>query len=316
VAAAPSSGFNRPSFSYPHFRKDTAPMTAHPDLDPRAILATLGYGDDVRAITPATGGFDTAIWRVDRPEGSYALRVFRPEQDRACAREAAVLGATLPGVPIPRLHAVGTWHDRPAMLIGWCPGRTLVEAFGANPARLPALAAEFGRVQARLHAAPVPPALLAERRHWLDWQRSGAGALGERLRAVERTPPSILHLDFHPLNVLVDGGRVSAVLDWTNVHAGDRRADLARTLTILRLSPLPDNLPQLVARLVLRLFERNWRRGYRSIAGPVGGMAPFYAWAGVAMINDLSPRLGRGVTDEELVPVRRWAEHWRARAGV
>jgi aminoglycoside phosphotransferase (APT) family kinase protein len=291
-------------------------MTAHPDLDPRAILATLGYGDGVRAIAPVTGGYDTAIWRVDRPEGSYALRVFRPEQDRACAREAAVLGATLPGVPVPRLHATGTWHGRPAMLIGWCPGTMLVRAFAANPARLPALAAEFGRVQARLHAAPVPAALLAERRHWLDWQRGGAGPLGEHLRTIERTPPSLLHLDYHPLNVLVEANRVSAVLDWTNVHAGDRRADLARTLTILRLSPLPDTIPPVVARLALRLFEQNWRRGYRAVAGPVGGMAPFYAWAGVAMLNDLSPRLGKGVTAESLAPAQQWAEYWRARAGI
>jgi aminoglycoside phosphotransferase (APT) family kinase protein len=135
-------------------------MTARPDLDPQAILATLGYGDGVRAISPVAGGFDTAIWRIERPEATYALRVFRPQQARACAREATVLGATLPGVPVPRLQAVGTWRERPAMLIDWCPGQMLVKAFGATPARLPALAAEFGRVQARIHAAPVPPAPL------------------------------------------------------------------------------------------------------------------------------------------------------------
>lgn len=290
-------------------------MTAHPDLDPQAILATLGYGDGVRAITPVKGGFDTAIWRIDRPEGSYALRVFRKEQAWPCKREAAVLGATLPGVPVPRLHAVGTWQDRPAMLIGWCSGQMLVDALRASPARLPALAAEFGRVQARLHAAPVPPLLLKSTFHWLDWHRSGEGPLGDHLRAIEQTR-SLLHLDYHPLNVLVEAGRVSAVLDWTNVNAGDRRADLARTLTILRLSPLPEGIPPLLARLILRVIEQNWRRGYRSVAGPVGGMAPFYAWAGVLMINDLSPRLGKGVTEESLEPARRWAAYWRARAGV
>lgn len=291
-------------------------MTARPDLDPQAILTSLGYGEGVRSISPVTGGMDAAIWRVERAEGSYALRVFRPQQARACSREAAVLGATLPGVPIPRLYAHGTWRDRPAMLIGWCPGKMLIDAFAANPSRLPALAAEFGRVQAHLHAAPVPPVLINPHYRWYEWHDSGAGALGERLRAVERTPPSILHLDYHPLNVLVEGGRTSAVLDWTNVNSGDRRADLARTLTILRLSPLPKEMPPVVARLVLRLFEQNWRRGYRAVADPVGGMAPFYAWAGVAMLNDFAPRIGKGVTEEELAPVRRWTDYWKARAKV
>ncbi len=286
--------------------------TTHPDLAPRAILASFGYGEDIRAITPVTGGADTAIWRVDRPEGSYALRVFRTAQARDCAREAAVLDATLPGVPMPKLHAVGTWHNRPAMLIGWCAGQTLAAAIQAAPLRLPALSAEFGRIHAHLHAASVPTALLAEQRPWFDWQHSSGGALGKRLRAIPTPRPALLHFDYHPLNVLIDNQHVSAVIDWTNVQVGDRRADLARTITILRLSPMPNGIPKFIPRLI----EQNWRRGYRSVAGSLGGMAPFYAWAGVAMINDLSPRLGKGVTEAQLAAVREWVEYWEDRAGI
>ena len=288
-------------------------MTASPDLDPRAILATLGYGDDIRAITPVTGGFDTAIWRVERPEGSYALRVFRATQARDFARESAVLGVTLPGVPTPRLYAADIVRDRPAMLIGWCPGEMLFTALQARPLRLPTLAAEFGRVQARLHAAPVPEPLLALSRDWIDWKQGGDGPLGERLRASATGRPAVLHGDYHPLNVLLENGHVSGVLDWTNVQVGDRRADLARTLTILRLSAPPEGFPAPLFHFDDRLLEQNWRRGYRSVAGPVGGMAPFYAWAGVAMINDLTPRLGKDVTEAQLAGVRRWVEYWSAR---
>lgn len=288
-------------------------MSAHPALDPRAILAALGYGDDVLTVAPVTGGMDTAIWRVERPEGRYALRVFRAGQSRDFAKEVAVLSADLPGVPTPRLHAAGAWRDRPAMLIDWCPGPTMLAAFQAAPLRLPALAAAFGRAQARLHDAPVPGTLLAHARPWFDWQGSGAGTLGERVRAAATGRPAILHFDYHPLNVLFEGERLSAVLDWTNVQVGDRRADLARTLTILRLAPFPGGIPTPIVRLALRWLERHWRRGYRAVAGPLGGMAPFYAWAGVALINDLSPRLGRGVTEAQLVPARRWVEYWRGR---
>ena len=291
-------------------------MTTRAALDPRAILATLGYDDDIRAIAPVTGGMDAAIWRVDRPEGSYALRVFGPNRERDRDREVAVLAAYLPGVPLPRLYASGAWQGHPAMLIGWCPGEMLFAALQARPWQLPALAAEFGRVQAHLHAAPVPEALRELSRDWIDWKRGGDGPLGVRLRAVATERPAILHGDYHPLNVMMEGGRVGAVLDWTNVQVGDPRADLARTVTILRLSPAPEGFPVPLFHLALRLLEQNWRRGYRSVAGPLGGMAPFYAWAGVAMINDLSPRLGKDVTEGQLAAVRRWVAYWEGRAGI
>ena len=35
-----------------------------------------------------------------------------------------------------------------------------------------------------------------------------------------------MHLDFHPGNVLVDGGRVTGVVDWDGAGRGDRLFDL------------------------------------------------------------------------------------------
>src|SRR6185503_6141739 len=102
----------------------------------------------------------------------------------------------------------------------------------------------------------------------------------------------LLHLDFHPLNVLGDGRRLTAVLDWTNAHAGDPRADFARTVTILRLSPPWGDRKQRFGRA---LFEALWRLGY----GPPGPEMPaFYAWAGGAMLDDLAARY----SSEDLAP--------------
>ena len=95
------------------------------------------------------------------------------------------------------------------------------------------------------------------------------------------------------MNVLVADGRVSAVLDWANARVGDPRADLARTASILRFAPLDPGVLRPLESLVRRLFIAGWRRGYREVAGPIGGMAPFYAWAGAVLIHDLTPRLGR-----------------------
>ena len=288
-------------------------------LDPRAILAALGVAEGVGAVAPVSGGMDTAIWRVERAGRASALRVFRPEQAAVAHREATIMAASIPGVPIPAVRATGAWRDRPALLIDWCAGRHLLAALRAAPRDLFALARLFGETQARLHAATPPAALVAEGRAWSDWAGGTDTALLARLRAAEARPASILHFDYHPLNLMVEGRRATGLIDWANVQVGDRRADLARTVTILRLAPKGQGTVAVALRLATRLLELGWRRGYRAVAGPIGGMAPFYAWAGTVLVNDLAQKIGRpgvALRAAELDPARRWTAHWRRRAGV
>jgi aminoglycoside phosphotransferase (APT) family kinase protein len=47
------------------------------------------------------------------------------------------------------------------------------------------------------------------------------------------TRPCILHLDYHPLNVLCRRFPMFAVLDWTEADVGDHHADLATSLMLL-----------------------------------------------------------------------------------
>jgi aminoglycoside phosphotransferase (APT) family kinase protein len=51
---------------------------------------------------------------------------------------------------------------------------------------------------------------------------------------------SVLHLDFHPLNVLVHEGEVSGVIDWPNATVGDAYVDVASTVTLLTTAPAGD----------------------------------------------------------------------------
>src|SRR5881409_1608644 len=55
-------------------------------LDPQPILAALGV-TDATATQRISGGWDTAIWRVERPAGTCALRVFPPGRARSCQGE-------------------------------------------------------------------------------------------------------------------------------------------------------------------------------------------------------------------------------------
>ncbi len=291
----------------------------HHAIDPTAILAALGLTGPT-AVAPVAGGLDTAIWRVEHDSAVYALRVFRPEQAETCRREVLVMrAAAAGGIAVPQVHAHGTWRDRPALLLSWCAGRPLLHALSDQPQRAWELGVAFGKMQAAIHAVPAPPELRRHPDDWIAWAGPGEQALQARLRALALPADTLLHLDYHPLNVMTDGQQVTGVLDWANAHAGHFRADLARTITLLRLAMRVlsrQRAPMLQPR---RALAAGWRHGYEQAAGPIGDMALFYAWAGAAMVNDLAQKIGRpGVTLEQrdLTPIRRWTAFWKHRAGV
>jgi aminoglycoside phosphotransferase (APT) family kinase protein len=288
-------------------------------LDPIAILRAIGEAGSAQAV-PVSGGADTAMWRIEQDDACFALRVFRREQAAVAQREVAAMAlAGAGGVPVPTVHAEGMWEDRPVLLLVWMPGRPLLHHMQARPWLAWSLGMALGRTQAAIHDIPVPPGRLGRPHDWIDWAEPDESLRRLLLdRAGKRA--ALLHLDLHPMNVLVEGSRVTAVLDWANARAGDPRADLARTASILRFAPLPVAAPAPLAAAIRRLLESGWRRGYREAAGPIGGMAPFYVWAAAVMVKDLSPRLGRRdlpwLTPAFLAGVQEWGAMWRRSAGL
>ncbi len=277
-------------------------------LDPHAILQALGVTDGA-SVTREQGGSDTAIWRVQRADGDYALRVFREGEEDACEIERAVMrAASAAGLPVPAVHAAGSWRGRPALLLTWLPGLPVGEELRRTPWRAWALGASFGRAQADIHALAAPSPLAEHPNAWIDWLGPDHPALAERLRQGRYQAAALLHLDYHLLNVLTDGAQVTGVLDWRNAMAGDPRADAARTVAILRIDYT--GRLSLAERAVRWLLERGWRAGYEERAGPLGEMRLFYAWAGAVMLRDLASK--RKAAD--LARIQRWTEKQWARA--
>ncbi len=62
--------------------------------------------------------------------------------------------------------------------------------------------------------------------------------LAARAAEFRTAPLSLLHLDYHPQNVVVKGMRVTGVIDWVNTDIGDRHLDAATTAAILSSSAL------------------------------------------------------------------------------
>jgi aminoglycoside phosphotransferase (APT) family kinase protein len=285
--------------------------------NPFAVLAALGLVGPSR-ITPVTGGADATVWCVAYGDAEYALRLLRADQAAMVRRETVVIAAAAAaGIPVPRVLTEGSWENRPALLLSWMPGQLLRHELACHHWRAWSLGVEFGRVQAAIHAVPVPAALRRQPLSWVEWAEPDA-ALRDCLRR-SRDGEVLLHLDYHPANVLMERGRVSAVLDWANARAGDRRADLARTAAILHFAPLAGR-PSPVTAIARRAFIAGWRHGYRGVAGRMTGMAPFYAWASMVMTHDLAPRVGRTdlpwLTPALLADVRRWGDGWRTAAGL
>ncbi len=68
--------------------------------------------------------------------------------------------------------------------------------------------------------------------------REALNLVTERASRFRVSPDSLVHMDYHPLNVMVDGVRVTGVLDWMNADVGDRHLDAAMTAVILSSSAM------------------------------------------------------------------------------
>lgn len=197
------------------------------------------------AIELVANGWDNAIFRLG---DELCVRLPRRKASAALlANEQQwlpLLAARLP-LPIPSPVRIG----RPAAnypwnwsVLPWLPGVTADQAY---------LLGEEGIVLARFLKAlhrPAPPAAPLNPYRGVPLKERAA-AVEERMERLERTTPLVgdpirsiwkealaaksdaddtwIHGDLHARNVLVQGHRLSAIIDWGDLCKGDRATDLA-----------------------------------------------------------------------------------------
>src|SRR5262249_49179595 len=112
----------------------------------------------------------------------------------------------------------------------------------------------LGHLHARLHAAVVREGLRPLRPS-MKAAIAGSDFIPANVKTLaladlDRLPDgnAICHWDFHPGNIIepMSGPKI---IDWPNVHSGDRLADVARTRLILEGGALPPGAPFLVRTL-------------------------------------------------------------------
>src|SRR5574341_2159817 len=219
-----------------------APAPAEPDVDPREALAALGCAEplDIRRVK---GGWDTLLWRFRTPDDRlHSLRIyFLPDRDDIVRREFAALKACADsGLPAPRIEQAGEFNGLPAVLLSWCVGFPILSFVEKRPWQLWRLARLFGHAQARVHAVSPPAELRQEAPGgWLSRVGPDHSELAKRAAALSPSTDVLIHMDYHPLNVISDGQSVTGIVDWGGAAAGDRRADLARTYITIFAAPVP-----------------------------------------------------------------------------
>jgi aminoglycoside phosphotransferase (APT) family kinase protein len=291
-------------------------------LDPREALLGLGFSD-ISQPERVLGGWDTLLWHFATADGrEHSLRVYYlPERREIVWRERAALEACArAGLPAPKVESVGEAAGLPALVLTWCPGQTLLSVIEQRPWAVWHWGKIFGQTQARIHAVAPPPELAADAPDdWLSRVSERDADLVAHLASLRPATTSLIHLDFHPLNLVVDKGTITGILDWTGAAAGDPRADLARTAATLLSAPVPPGPLKPLLNVARGLVLRAWRAGYEELAGPMPDYRPFLAWAGATLLAEAEPVLDRPEvwgTEQDMEKLRRLIDAWAREAGV
>lgn len=227
-----------------------------------------------------TGGFDTLTYQfsirgtggtLDQP---LVLRMYREPVDGVRARfEAALTNAVVDlGFPAPRVllscedpEVIG----RPFIIMQRVPGTLLVRRlFGPSILTVPGIVAD---AHVRLHSLDGEVIRSAIARVGCDTRTlSVEQEIDDASRRIERADlhgfidalryiegnfpvhgsPVMCHGDFHPLNILVEGGALPGVVDWASNHArlGPAEYDIGATTALMKFAPV--RVPSLIRPLV------------------------------------------------------------------
>ncbi|MGK9167237.1 phosphotransferase [Inquilinus limosus] len=290
------------------------------------IIQRFRPGARLRVARPLAGGISAQVvaLEIGHPDGRAETVVLRRHGAADLARDPKVAAHEFrllqllqaAGVPAPaplHLDASGTILPTPFLLQGFVGGdtadvpadlddhmRQLAEALAAIH-RVRAAEVSFLPRQQDLAAAPI-----AEHRPEPDETMAESrlrAALAAAWPPPRRNPPTLLHGDIWPGNLLWYGGRLQAVVDWEDAAVGDPLADLANARLELFIA---------LGETAMATLTRH----YLAVSGIDTAALPLWdLWAALRPIADL-PGWGLAPEEEHRLRERHRAFTDRALAAV
>ena len=259
----------------------------------RTWLAEHGF-TEARSIAPVKAGLgDTTLWRISHPAGDSDLlvRIFTTGKDDAAARErVAMEAAARHDVPAPEVLLAEEMDGQPVLVTTWCPGEPALQVLERSPGDAHRIGMAMGGSLGRLHQIAAPDGL-APPAHWID---RGGEALTPIRHHLERAPDAdrLLHLDYHPANVLIDNDEVAGIIDWENTLPGPPHMDVARSRAILRSVRIGKLMPAAMM-TALDEFEEGLVAGHASVVGADPYPELSTAWGMAMTVDDLAGQVGK-----------------------
>jgi aminoglycoside phosphotransferase (APT) family kinase protein len=218
------------------------------------LLNEISPGSQPVAIHLAPGSYSnfTHIVAARHPDGNefcIAVRRYQAfghyDRGQKARREFAALQcAWQNGIPAPQplyLDETGGLLGIPGIVTQYVPGAqiespddpiTWARALAETLARIHAVPGEVAprsllldaNAEATwfLHSDRIPDFMLAHPDGERVWQ-----AVRQGFPRLEPVPPTLVHVDYWPGNILWDGGQISAVVDWEEAAFGDPAIDVA-----------------------------------------------------------------------------------------
>ncbi len=190
-------------------------------------------------------------------EPGTVLKLYRSQEwaRNAPVERAAMEAVRVAGGPAPAAGDVVEVDGRPGLVMERVQGIDMLTQAGSRPWTIASIGSALARAHLALHRSQAPAELRQLNAALASYIESAPGVPEElRRRALDTLAvlpqgDRVCHGDYHPGNVIISDGR-AVVIDWPNATAGDPLADVARTITLIRLGEPPPGTPFVVSALL------------------------------------------------------------------